>query len=172
MSRAPLFSVVAVPFLLATISAAQHAATSSQSATPESTTTCNLDDGRQVYIRYIPIPTSKEKISNGKPFIPGGTPMTLFTEAPLNLGTSLIPIGAYTVYPIPGRDHWTLAINKNVTPGAAYDEKQDIARASMETAQIPQPSEALEVAFAHVGSRCSIRIYFGKSAAFADFFAK
>ena len=98
--------------------------------------------------------------------------MTLFTEAQLQLGSSMIPIGAYSVYPIPAKDHWTLVVNKNVTPGAAYDEKQDIARAPMETAQVDQASEALEVAFAHVGARCTLRIYMGKSASFADFTAK
>lgn len=137
-----------------------------------STATCNLEDGRQVYVRYAPVPANKEKIVNGKPWTPGGTPMTLFTEAQLNLGSSLIPIGAYTVYPIPGHDHWTLAVNKNVSTGAAYDEKSDLARAPMETAQVPQAVEALEVAFAHVGTRCTLRIYYGKSAAFADFVEK
>jgi hypothetical protein len=136
------------------------------------TTTCNLDDGRQVYVRYNPVPANKERIQNGKPWAPGGTPMTLFTEAQLSLGTSSIPIGAYTVYPIPARGNWTLTVNKNVTAGAPYDEKQDIARAPMETAQVESPSEALEVAFAHVGARCTLRIYIGKSASFADFTAK
>lgn len=98
--------------------------------------------------------------------------MTLFTEAQLTLGSSTIPIGAYTLYPIPARGNWTLVVNKNVTPGSAYDEKQDIARTQMETAQVEQPSDALEVAFAHVGARCTLRIYMGKSASFADFTAK
>lgn len=138
---------------------------------PSSTTTCNLDDGRQVYVRYNPV-SSKEKTQNGKPFTPGGAPMTLFTEAQLTLGTSTIPVGAYTLYPIPARDHWTLAVNKNVTAGAAYDEKQDIARAAMETAQVADPAEGLEVAFAHVGARCTLRIYIGKTASFSDFTAK
>jgi len=139
---------------------------------PGSTTTCNLDDGRQVYVRYNAVATSKEKISNGKPMTPGGMPMQLFTEAQLTLGTSTIPVGAYTVYPIPARDHWTLVVNKNVTAGATYDDKQDIARAPMETAQVAQPSDALEVAFAHVGNRCTLRVYIGKTASFADFVAK
>jgi hypothetical protein len=104
--------------------------------------------------------------------IPGGTPMTLFTEAQLTLGTSAIPIGAYTLYAIPARGNWNLAVNKNVTAGAAYDEKQDVAKATMETVQVDQASEALEVAFAHVGARCTLRIYIGKTASFADFTAK
>jgi hypothetical protein len=144
----------------------------SAQAEPSSTASCNLEDGRQVYIRYNPVTPKGEKISNGKPWTPGGAPMTLFTEAPLTLGGSAIPIGAYTVYPIPARDKWTVVVNKNVTAGAAYDEKQDIARAPMETDSVNQPSDALEVAFAHVGSRCTLRIYFGKTACFADFTAK
>jgi hypothetical protein len=139
---------------------------------PSSMASCNLDDGRQVYIRYNPVTTKAEKVSNGKPWTPGGMPMTLFTEAPLTLGGSMIPLGAYTVYPIPARDKWTLAVNKNVTSGAAYDEKQDVARTTMETDSVGQPADTLEVAFAHVGSKCTLRIYFGKVATFADFTAK
>jgi Protein of unknown function (DUF2911) len=158
--RAVLISLLWTPWLAA------------QSGTaPNSTTTCNLEDGRQVYVRYNAVPANKEKPSNGRPWAPGGTPMTLFTEAQLSLASSTIPIGAYSVYAIPGKE-WTLVVNKNVTPGAAYDQKQDIARAPMETAQVDEPSQALEVAFAHVGARCTLRIYMGKVAAFADFTAK
>jgi hypothetical protein len=138
----------------------------------ESTASCNLDDGRQVYIRYTPVTTKAEKVSNGKPWAPGGTPMTLFTEAPLSFGGATIPIGAYTVYPVPARDKWSLVVNKNVTPHSAYDEKQDIARSAIETDQVSQPSDSLEVAFAHVGDKCTLRIYFGKAASFAAFTAK
>jgi hypothetical protein len=123
-------------------------------------------------MRYNAVPAKQERPANGRPWAPGGTPMTLFTEAQLSLGSSMIPIGAYAVYPIPAKDHWTLVVNKNVTAGAAYDQKQDIARAPMETAQVDQASDALEVAFAHVGARCTLRIYMGKIAAFADFTAK
>ena len=112
------------------------------------------------------------KVNPAPSNVPGGAAMTLFTEAQLALGSSTIPIGAYAVYPIPAKDHWTLVVNKNVTSGANYDEKQDIARASMETVQVGQASDALEVAFAHVGARCTLRVYIGKTASFADFTAK
>lgn len=171
MSAPIVLRAVPISLLLGSLLIVPGALAQSGNA-PSSTTTCTLDDGRQVYVRYNPVATSKEKISNGKPMTPGGAPMTLFTEAQLMLGTSTIPIGAYTVYPIPAHDHWTLAVNKNVTAGAPYDEKQDIARAPMETAQVPQPSDALEVAFAHVGNRCTLRVYIGKTASFADFTAK
>jgi hypothetical protein len=139
---------------------------------PTSTASCNLDDGREVYVRYNAVSDKKDKVSNGKPWTPGGMPMTLFTEAQLTFGGSTIPVGAYTVYPIPEKSKWILAVNKNVTAGAAYDEKQDLARAAMETDQVPQAADTLEVAFAHVGPKCTLRIYFGKAASFADFVAK
>ena len=157
--RAVLISFLLAPFLAA------------QSGGNQSSTACNLDDGRQVYIRYTPV-SAKEKFSNGKPWAPGGTPMTLFTEAQLTLGSSMIPIGAYTIYPIPARGNWSIAVNKNVTAGSAYDEKQDVARTQMETAQVDSASDQLEVAFAHVGNRCSLRVYIGKTASFVDFHAK
>jgi hypothetical protein len=163
MSRARL--------VVAGISLLTLAAACSAQSEP-STTSCNLDDGRQVYIRYNAVAAKNEKAPNGKPWTPGGAPMTLFTEAQLSFGGSTIPIGAYTVYPIPAKDKWTLVVNRNVTPGAAYDEKQDIARAAMETDQVSQAAEELEVAFAHVGDKCTLRIYFGKSASFAPFTAK
>lgn len=158
--RAVLISIFLAPFVAA------------QSGGNQSTTTCNLEDGRQVYIRYTPVSTKQEKIPNGKPWAPGGMPMTLFTEAQLTLGSSTIPIGAYTVYPVPARGNWSIVVNKNVTSGSAYDEKQDIARAQMETDQVDSAAEQLEVAFAHVGNRCSLRIYIGKTASFVDFLAK
>jgi hypothetical protein len=157
-------------FVVAILSLLTLSAIGSAQSEP-STASCNLDDGREVYIRYNPISAKSEKLANGKPWAPGGTPMTLFTEAQLTFGGSTIPIGAYTVYPIPDKK-WTLAVNKNVTPGAAYDEKQDLARAQMETDQVSTPSDALEVAFAHVGEKCTLRIYFGKTASFAPFTAK
>jgi hypothetical protein len=159
--RAVLISLLWTPWLAAQSGGA-----------PTSTTTCNLDDGRQVYLRYNAVSAKQERPPNGRPWAPGGSPMTLFSEAPLSLGSSTIPIGAYAVYAISAKDHWTLVVNKNVTAGAAYDQKEDIARAAMETAQVDEPSQALEVAFAHVGARCTLRIYMGKIAAFADFTAK
>jgi hypothetical protein len=160
-------------FVIATIILSTTAAVGfAQQSEPSSTASCNLDDGRQVYIRYNPVTTKTDKASNGKPWTPGGAPMTLFTEAQLSFGGATIPIGAYTVYPIPAKDKWTLVVNRNVAPHSAYDEKQDVARAAIETDQITQPSDSLEVAFAHTGDKCTLRIYFGKAACFAPFTAK
>lgn len=164
-------STFLIPLFLGTAFLLYGRVCSAQSSEP-STATCYLDDGRQVYIRYNPVSAKSEKVSNGKPFLPGGTAMTLFTDAPLEFGGSTIPLGAYSVYPIPARDKWSLAINKNVTHAASYDEKQDVVRSTIETDQVPEASDELEVAFAHVGQKCTLRIYFGKVATFAEFVAK
>jgi hypothetical protein len=169
MSRARLVVSVLILFSLSFFFAAVAFA---QQSAPTSTASCYLDDGRQVYIRYNPATTKTDHPPNGKPWTPGGAPMTLFTEAQLTFGGATIPVGAYTVYPIPGKDKWTLAVNKNVAEHSAYDEKQDIARTAIETDQMSQPINALEVAFAHTGDKCTLRIYFGKAASFAPFIAK
>src|SRR6202161_4285943 len=106
--RAVLISLLFTPLLASRLAAQSGGA-------PTSTTTCNLDDGRQVYVRYNAVSTKQERPPNGRPWAPGGSPMTLFSEAPLSLGSSTIPIGAYAVYAIPAKDHWTLVVNKNVT---------------------------------------------------------
>jgi len=161
-----------VQFVVVLVLLTLSAVCPAQQSEPSSTATCYLDDGRQLFIRYNPVTAKTDKISYGKPWTPGGTPMTLFTEAQLSFAGATIPVGAYTVYPIPAKDKWTLVISKNVTAGSAYDEKQDLARATMETDQVSQAAESLEVAFAHTGEKCTLRIYFGKSASFAPFVAK
>jgi len=42
----------------------------------------------------------------------------------------------------------------------------------METDEVSQSGNSLEVAFMHVGEKCTLQIYFGKSATFAEFTAK
>jgi len=164
MFRACLVVAVLILLALTAVGSAQSA--------PSSTAVCNLDDGRQVRLNYNAVSAKNDKAPNGKAWAPGGAPMTLFTEAPLSFAGSSIPMGAYSVYPIPGRDKWSLVVNKNVTAGSPYDERQNIAHATMETDQMTEAADALEVAFAHVGSRCTLRIYFNKTATFADFMAK
>ncbi|MGH9513407.1 MAG: DUF2911 domain-containing protein [Terriglobales bacterium] len=137
-------------------------------AQPQSVTAeCNFDDGKQVSIEYNP--GKGEDFHNGKVWEPGGSPMILFTSAPLVVGSSTIEPGAYSVYTIPDKKDWTLIINKNVKPGSKYDASQDLAHASMETGEIDQAEKELQVSFAHMAPKdCSIRMYMGKVGAFTD----
>jgi hypothetical protein len=73
------------------------------------------------------------------------------------------------VYVIQNKKDWTLIVNKSVNAAAAYDEKQDVARGTMELGEVNSPPKQLQVSFAHTGPKvCSIRLYYGKGGAFAE----
>lgn len=129
---------------------------------------CDFTDGNEVTVQYNP--TVKEEPRNGRVWSPG---ITLYVQVPLVLGSSVIPLGAYTVYLIPEKRSWTLIVNKNVTAGTAYDSAQDVARAPMEIGEIPDPTKQLQLSFAHMAPKqCSLRVYYQKTGAFAEFMEK
>lgn len=131
-------------------------------------TYCDFADGNEVSVQYNP--SVKEEPRNGRVWSPG---ITLYVQVPLLLGSSGIPLGAYSVYMIPEKRNWTLIVNKNVTAGAAYDSAQDVARAPMEIGEIPDPTKQLQLSFAHMAPKqCSLRVYYQKTGAFADFMEK
>lgn len=154
-------------FLTANSALAQQGDSDQNSATAF----CDFDDGQEVSVRYnSAIANAKDEPHNGKVWLPGGTPMTLFAATPVTLNDSTIPTGAYSVYVLPGKKEWTLIVNKNVTAGAAYDERQDVARSPMELGEVETPPKQLQVSFAHTGPKvCSIRLYYGKVGAFTEF---
>ena len=128
-------------------------------------TVCNFDDGNQVSIQYVA--AVKDQPHNGHVWAPG---ITLYVQVPLTLGGSAIPLGAYTVYLVPGGKHWTLIVSRNVTAGASYDSAQDVARSEMELGEVPDPQNNLQLTFAHMGpKRCSLSVYYQKTGAFTDF---
>ena len=134
-------------------------------------TICAFEDGKQITARYTPINTNRaDGPPNGRVLIPGGSAMTFFTETDLILGSSLIPTGGYTMYVIPAKKEWTLIVSKNTALDAKYDEKQDVARTSMETGQLNTPAEKLSLYFGHTGpKKCEINIDFGKTRGWATF---
>lgn len=79
--------------------------------------------------------------------------MTFFTETDLVLGQTTIPTGGYTMYLIPAKKEWTLIVSRNTSVGAKYDDKQDLARAQMETGQLSSPADKLSLYFGHTGPK-------------------
>ena len=138
------------------------------------TAACDFDDGQEISVRYSQtVASSKDEPHNGKLWLPGGSPMTLFTNVGVTLNHVSIAAGAYSMFVIPNRKEWTLIVNRNVTPGAAYDEKQDIVRSPMELGEIDSPPKQLQVSFSRSGPKtCSIRLYYEKVGAFTDFLEK
>ena len=96
--------------------------------------------------------------------------MWLFTQAELSLDTSEIPIGAYSIYIIPEKEDWILIVNKNVSAQSKYNEHEDLARAKMSLGQLSEPQKEVSVSFGHIAPKqCNMRIYYGKSGAWAEF---
>ena len=96
--------------------------------------------------------------------------MWLFTQAALSVGTSEIPIGAYSMYIIPDKKDWILIVNKNVSAARDYYEYEDLARIRMPLGQLSEPQKEVDLFFGHVAPKqCNLRIYYGQSGAWAEF---
>ena len=129
---------------------------------------CNFDDDNQVSIQYSSV--VKDPPRNGKVWSPG---VTLYVQTPLTLGNSTLGLGAYSVHFIPEKKNWTLIVNKNVTAGAVYNASDDVARALMDVGELPANEKDLQLAFAHMAPKqCSLRVYYQKTGAFAEFMQK
>jgi len=149
------------------------AATAQQAEPPDTTTTitCDFADDQEITVQYNhAVLSDKDQPRNGKVWLPGGSPMTLFTQVPLILNHVELPVGAYSVYVIPNKKEWTLVISKNVTNPKSYDDKQDLVRAPMELGAVDSPPKRLQASFAHVAPKqCSIRLYYEATGAFVEF---
>jgi hypothetical protein len=154
-------------FLLGSLAIAEEA------GTPQSAmSSCTFQDGSQLTVRYRETaPARKGDLPTGKVWSPGEVPMLLFTEVPLKVANTDLPVGAYSMYVIPSKDKWTLIVSKNVNASGAYDEKMDIVRTPMDTGKLPVAMDAPKVSLAHISPKvCSLRVDYGKTGAWADAF--
>jgi len=138
--------------------------------TPTSNALCTFEDGIQIRINYAggSANADKKDLPRDRMWTPGNQPMTLFTSSPLTMGGTVVPPGAYSLYMIPGHSTWTLIVSKDVTPGHAYDPKQDVARATMEVGKLPV-TQPLQLGFARMGPKqCNLRLYYGQIGTWAD----
>ena len=130
------------------------------------TASCNFNDQQQLAVQYQKLKLSKKEkdflgheVPYGKVWEPGKEPLTLFTNSPVTVGGTQVPVGAYTMYLIPDKEQWTLVISKNTNKSAAYDQSQDLLRAPMQVGQLPSPEPQFSVYFAHTGPKeCTMRI--------------
>jgi tetratricopeptide (TPR) repeat protein len=76
------------------------------------------------------------------------TKITFSTD--IALEGNQIPAGEYSIYSIPGKNDWTIIINKKISWGTDYDEKEDFLRFSVKTQQSPVKAESLTFYFANV----------------------
>ncbi len=146
-----------------------------QDDTMSASATCNFDDDRQLVVEYQRVPLNPKKpaalqIPYGKVWAPGGKAMTLFTNAPVQLGPALLPTGAYTMFVIPSTKQWTLVVSKSTDLSGAYDEQKDLVRMPLDSGELPSAEPAFRVSFAHVApQQCNIRIDWEKFGHFTEF---
>jgi hypothetical protein len=165
--------VLAVCIVLITQSFLVAAAAAAQADSTDQTPTaiCDFADDREITVQYnSSVVSDKDQPRNGKVWLPGGSPLTLFTQVPLILNHVEIPVGAYSMYVIPNKKEWILIVSKNVTNPKTYDEKQDLVRAPMELGGVNSPPKRLQLSFAHIAPKqCSIRLYYETTGAFVEF---
>jgi len=143
----------------------------------EATATCNFNDQQQLAVEYEPVTVGKktadyigDKVPYGKVWEPGKRPLTLFTNSPLMIAGSTVPVGAYTMYLIPDRKQWTLVLSKNTDRSAKYDKSKDLVRAPMDVGQLMTPEPGFSVYFAHTGpNECTMRVDIADTRAWVPF---
>ena len=106
--------VLAVCFVLITHSFLAAAAQQADPGDSTVTATCDFADGKEITVQYNGAAMSeKDQPRNGKVWLPGGSPMTLFTQVPLTLNHQDLVVGAYSMYVLPNRKEWNLIVSKN-----------------------------------------------------------
>ncbi len=110
--------------------------------------TCNFDSEKQLVVQYQRVPINLKKpiatqVPFGKVWAPGGKPMTLFTNTPVQIGSRNLPLGAYTLFLIPNSKQWTLIVSKSTDMSGKYDEGQDLVRVPMDSGELPSPEAEL-----------------------------
>jgi hypothetical protein len=135
--------------------------------TADASTSCTFADGLELSVRYTP--EAKDQNMNGV-WGPAGAPMYLFTQTATIVNNQTIPPGAYSVYLTGKRNNWVLIVNKGVAAGAAYDSKQDLVRAPMDSGKLNTSERKLKVNFVHSEPKaCNLRVYYQDSGHWAEF---
>ena len=143
------------------------AAGMAQNAAPEQSSVCTFDDGKQISLRYPAVKVEK-KLPSGAAWTPGEKPIFLFSQTELDAGGTTLAPKAYRIFLVPENGKWTLLINDNVDKDAHYSKEHDVARVPMDTGKLSQAEPDFEMALGHTGpKRCSLRVYYGTTGAFA-----
>ncbi|HEY7097380.1 MAG TPA: DUF2911 domain-containing protein [Terriglobales bacterium] len=130
---------------------------------------CTLEDGKQVSLRYQLDDSDSSKLKMGQMWPQTDRPILLFSQTPLRIEDSSIPVGAFSVYIIPDKKRWTLVVNSNVAKGE-YQPQQDLARALMVTGDVSGRGSERQIWFGHSApDRCEFRFYDGKTGASVEF---
>jgi hypothetical protein len=104
------------------------------------------DDVRKIWGSLVPF---------GQVWRTGADEATLFvTEQPLEIGGTVVPAGAYSLYTLPQEDGSAkLIINKQVGQwGTDYDESKDLARVDLKKTATEKPEDEFTMGFDRNGA--------------------
>ncbi len=130
---------------------------------PPGQATVTFDDGKTVIIDYSRPSMRNRKIFGG--LVPYGevwrtganAATTLKTNVALDIGGTTVAPGTYTLYTLPGSNHWELIINKQTGQwGTEYNQGQDLARISMKVTQRPSGLETFTISFDKTGGNSAV----------------
>ncbi|HYH01249.1 MAG TPA: DUF2911 domain-containing protein [Terriglobales bacterium] len=128
---------------------------------------CAFEDGKQLSVRYVPAQLTNKPPREGVVWSPGGSPAILFSEADLEVAGVSLPVGAYALYIIPGKEQWTMIVNKDVAAGAKYNKSADLVRIPMQTAKLGRPVDRLQIVLGREAPKqCNVRVYYDTVGAF------
>ena len=68
----------------------------------------------------------------------------------ISLEGNQIAAGEYSIYSIPGKNEWTIIINKKISWGTTYDQEEDFLRFSVPTLKTQEKAESFTFYFAEV----------------------
>lgn len=135
----------------------------------QETTACTFEGGGQVSVRYDAAPAHGDRPPEGRVWSPGDSPIYLFTSTTLKAGEAKIPTGAYSLYVIPEKNQWLLVVNKDVTD-KKYDPEEDLVRVPMDLGTVDETVKNVSLVFGHIAPKqCNLRLYYGKTGAWAVF---
>src|SRR5579864_8969990 len=172
--RKALFAITAV-IILATVALAQQ--DKSKRPSPPSNAKCQFADGRTINVDYSSPRMKGRKLYGG--LVPygevwrtGANEATTFdTTVAVQIESTTIPAGHYTLFTLPAQGTWKLVISKKTGewgipyPGTQYD----FARLDMKTQALPSNVENFTISFQKADPRaCVMNIDWEKTRAYVD----
>ena len=158
-SRIWIIAPIALVIMFAAVACAQN----KQPLSPPGQATFTFVDGKTVTIDYSRPSMRNRKIFGG--LVPydqvwrtgANAATSLKTDVNLNIAGTTVPAGSYTLYTIPGENHWTLIINKQTGQwGTKYNQGQDLARIPMTVTQRPSGLEIFTISFDKMGDDSAV----------------
>lgn len=128
-----LLSSIALAQSLPLPAASPHAAVSQQIGVVDVTVDWSSPaaKGRNIWGELVPYDKLWRTGANGA--------TTLATTGDITIGGTAVPAGTYAVFTIPGKDEWTLILNKNATQSGTsqYDQALDAVRVQVKPVDAP-----------------------------------